>query len=138
MLVVDREDYILSVYQRPLLSNKFQVTHDYDISVGMDGVRTPRGLYLITAKAKNPDWTIPDSDWARDLGLTPGTTVSGDDPHNPIVSRWMEFWDGAGIHGTYDTESLGRDASHGCIRLRVEDVEEVYEFVRRGTPIYIV
>jgi lipoprotein-anchoring transpeptidase ErfK/SrfK len=49
----------------------------------------------------------------------------------------MEFHDGAGIHGTDDLGSLGRATSHGCIRMSIADVIELYEFVPLKTPLYI-
>ena len=55
----------------------------------------------------------------------------------PLQARWMGFFDGAGIHGTSDVGSLGSAASHGCIRMSVPDVIELYDQVPLGTPIYI-
>ena len=49
----------------------------------------------------------------------------------------MGIYDGAGIHGTDDVGSLGRAASHGCVRMAVPDVIELYDQVDVGTPIYI-
>ena len=49
----------------------------------------------------------------------------------------MGIYNGAGIHGTSDTGSLGSAASHGCIRMSVLDVEDHYERVPTGAPIYI-
>jgi hypothetical protein len=49
----------------------------------------------------------------------------------------LEMGDGYGIHGTNDPESIGRSASHGCVRLRNEDIATLYEMVEVGTPVYI-
>ena len=49
----------------------------------------------------------------------------------------MGFYDGAGIHGTDDVSSIGTAASHGCIRMRIPDVVELYDRVPVGTPLYI-
>ena len=49
----------------------------------------------------------------------------------------MGFFDGAGIHGTSDVASLGTAASHGCLRMSVPEVIELYDKVPLGTPIYI-
>jgi lipoprotein-anchoring transpeptidase ErfK/SrfK len=84
--------------------------------------------------AENPSWHVPDSDWAGDLAgevIPPG-------PENPIKARWMGIYDGAGIHGTDAVNSIGTNASHGCIRMRIPDVEELYDRVKVGTPVYIV
>ena len=58
-------------------------------------------------------------------------------PANPIKARWMGIFEGAGIHGTEETESLGLAASHGCVRMAISDVIELYDQVEVGTPIYI-
>jgi lipoprotein-anchoring transpeptidase ErfK/SrfK len=49
----------------------------------------------------------------------------------------LEMGDGYGIHGTDQPESIGRSASHGCVRLRNEDIARLYELVEVGTPVYI-
>ena len=47
----------------------------------------------------------------------------------------MAIYEGAGIHGTEETYSLGSAASHGCVRMAIPDVEELYDRVEVGTPI---
>jgi lipoprotein-anchoring transpeptidase ErfK/SrfK len=106
----------------------------YVIAVGQAGYDTPAGLHRIRGKAVNPAWHVPDRGWAGDLA---GTIVPPGSPDNPIKARWMEFHDGAGIHGTDDLASLGRAASHGCIRMSIPDVTELYEIVPMKTAIYI-
>ncbi|HWJ24797.1 MAG TPA: L,D-transpeptidase [Gemmatimonadaceae bacterium] len=49
----------------------------------------------------------------------------------------LELGDGYGIHGTDDPSSIGKSASHGCVRLRNEDIETLYQMVPLGTPVYI-
>ena len=49
----------------------------------------------------------------------------------------LEMGDGYGIHGTDQPESIGRSASHGCVRLRNEDIAKLYDMVEIGTPVYI-
>ncbi len=58
-------------------------------------------------------------------------------PENPLKARWMGIYNGAGIHGTTDTGSLGSAASHGCVRMAIPDVIDLYDRVDVGTPIYI-
>ncbi len=97
------------------------------------GLETPAGLYTIQNKQVNPTWNVPDSDWAGDLAgksIPPG-------PDNPLKARWMGIYDGAGIHGTSDIGSLGSAASHGCVRMAVPDVVDLYDRVAVGTPVYI-
>ena len=54
-----------------------------------------------------------------------------------LKSRWMGIYNGAGIHGTDDTGSIGSAASHGCIRMLIPDVEDLFDRVEVGDPIYI-
>ena len=76
---------------------------------------------------------MPNSDLAGDLA---GTVVPPG-PSNPIKARWMGIYDGAGIHGTDVTGSIGTAASHGCIRMLIPDVIELYDQVPVGAPVYI-
>ncbi|MGH3032917.1 MAG: L,D-transpeptidase, partial [Gaiellaceae bacterium] len=92
------------------------------------------GLYQIETKAANPAWYVPDKPWAGDLA---GKVIAPDDPKNPIKARWMGFWEGAGIHGTADEASIGTAASHGCVRMTVRDVKDLYDRVPLHTPLYI-
>lgn len=105
----------------------------YPIAVGGGGYPTPTGLHSIADKQTNPTWNVPTSSWAGDLAgqsIPPG-------PSNPLKARWMGIYDGAGIHGTDDTGSIGSAASHGCVRMLIPDVVELFDRVEVGTPIYI-
>lgn len=105
----------------------------YPIAVGMAGLETPAGLYSIQDKQVNPSWHVPNSPWAGDLAgkvIPPG-------PDDPIKARWMGIAGGAGIHGTSSEGSLGSAASHGCVRMAVSDVIDLYDRVSVGDPVYI-
>ena len=128
VLVADRSTFQLRLYK------DLKLAKTYTVAFGAVGFDTPSGLYSIQNKAVNPTWSVPDSDWAGDLA---GTTVPGGTPENPLKARWMGIFDGAGIHGTDDVGSLGSAASHGCIRMSIADVIDVYDRVDVGTPIYI-
>ena len=82
----------------------------------------------------NPAWSVPNSAWA---GTLAGKAGPGGVPENPLKARWMGIFDGAGIHGTDQTYSLGTAASHGCMRMAIPDVIELYDQVPVGAPIYI-
>ena len=58
-------------------------------------------------------------------------------PENPLKARWLGIYAGAGIHGTDVTSSLGTAASHGCIRMAIPDVVELYDQVPVSAPVYI-
>jgi lipoprotein-anchoring transpeptidase ErfK/SrfK len=127
-LTVNRSTFELKLWEDLKLSKT------YTVAIGAAGFDTPAGEYAIQNKAVDPAWNVPDSDWAGDLA---GTVVPGGVPENPLKARWMGIFDGAGIHGTDDTGSLGTAASHGCVRMAVPDVIELYDQVPVGTPIYI-
>ena len=106
----------------------------YPIAVGQAGLETPAGLYKIQNKAVNPAWHVPNSDWAGGLQ---GQTIPGGAPNNPLKARWLGVNGSVGIHGTAEEWSIGSRASHGCIRMRVADVIDLYPRVPVGTTIVI-
>jgi len=126
-LTLDRATFTLRLWEN------LKLAKTYTVAVGQEGLETPEGLYAIQEKEENPTWHVPESSWAGSLAgqdIPPG-------PSNPIKARWMGIFEGAGIHGTEETWSLGSAASHGCIRMAIPDVEELYDRVEVGTPIYI-
>jgi lipoprotein-anchoring transpeptidase ErfK/SrfK len=127
-VVVNRPRFTLTVYEH------LKPKKTYRVAVGRIGLETPAGLYHVQNKAVNPAWHVPNSKWAGDLA---GKVVPGDDPSNPIKARWLGIYNGAGIHGTDALGSLGTAASHGCIRMAIPDVIEVYNEVPVGAPVYI-
>jgi lipoprotein-anchoring transpeptidase ErfK/SrfK len=127
-LTVDRSNFELTLWK------DLKPVKTYTVAIGAQGFDTPVGTYNIENMAVDPAWNVPDSDWAGDLA---GTVVPGGSPENPLKARWMGIYDGAGIHGTDDVGSLGSAASHGCVRMAVPDVIELYDQVDVGTPIYI-
>jgi hypothetical protein len=127
-LTVDRSSFQLKLWR------DLELAKTYTVAIGAVGFDTPAGLYSIQNKAVDPAWNVPEADWAGDLA---GTVVPGGVPENPLKERWLGIYDGAGIHGTDDTGSLGSAASHGCVRMAIPDVIELYDQVPVGTPIYI-
>ena len=127
-LTLDRSTYTLTLWKN---LNKVK---SYTVAVGQQGLETPAGTYSIQDKQVDPVWTVPNSAWAGDMA---GEVVPGGTAENPLKARWMGIFDGAGIHGTDDTGSLGSAASHGCVRMSIPDVIDLYDRVDVGTPIYI-
>jgi lipoprotein-anchoring transpeptidase ErfK/SrfK len=126
-LTLDRGTFTLRLWKH------LKLAKSYTVAVGQEGLETPEGLYEIQVKEENPSWHVPDSAWAGELAgqvIPPG-------PADPIKARWMGIFEGAGIHGTEELESLGTAASHGCVRMSIPDVEELYDQVEVGTPIFI-
>jgi lipoprotein-anchoring transpeptidase ErfK/SrfK len=126
-LTLDRANFTLRLFKG------LELSRTYTVAVGQEGLETPEGTYEIQAMEEEPTWYVPESDWAGELAgqvIPPG-------PDNPIKARWMAIFEGAGIHGTEETASLGSAASHGCVRMSIPDVEELYDQVEVGTPIFI-
>jgi lipoprotein-anchoring transpeptidase ErfK/SrfK len=128
VLTVDRSGFRISLFK------KLKRVQTYPIAVGQAGLETPAGLYKIQNKAVNPAWHVPNSAWAGSLA---GQVIPGGAPNNPIKARWLGVADGVGVHGTDARGSIGSNASHGCIRMLIEDVEKLYDEVPIGTPIFI-
>jgi lipoprotein-anchoring transpeptidase ErfK/SrfK len=127
IIVVDRAAFSLRLYKG------LQLARTYPIAVGRQGLETPAGLYDIQSMQVNPSWHVPNSGWAGDLAgrvIPPG-------PDDPIKARWMGFNGGAGIHGTDEDGSIGTAASHGCIRMHIPDVVDLYKQVTVGAPVYV-
>ena len=128
-IVVDRKAHELRFYEHLALYKT------WPIAVGRAGLETPSGLYDIQWEEVNPPWRVPNSPWA---GALAGKTIPPG-PDDPIKARWMAFNGGAGIHGIDPSEygSIGHDASHGCVRMRIPDVISLYKRSPVGTPVYV-
>jgi lipoprotein-anchoring transpeptidase ErfK/SrfK len=126
---VNRSNFSLTLYK------ELKLQKTYSVAIGALGFDTPAGLYHIQNKAVNPAWTMPNSSWVAPADR--GKVVPGGVAENPLKARWLGIYDGAGIHGTDATGSIGTAASHGCIRMLIPDVIELYDEVPVGAPIYI-
>jgi lipoprotein-anchoring transpeptidase ErfK/SrfK len=128
VLTVDRANKKLRLFKR------LKLRKTYGIAIGAAGFDTPRGLFRIQSKQVNPAWHVPNSDWAGGLR---GQTIPGGAPNNPLKARWLGVNGSVGIHGTAEEWSIGSRASHGCIRMRVRDVKDLYPRVPMGAPVLI-
>jgi lipoprotein-anchoring transpeptidase ErfK/SrfK len=128
VVTIDKSSFRLRLFKRLRFSKSYGVAH------GLPAYPTPSGLFSISNKAVNPAWTAPDSPWA---GAYRNETVPGGSSENPLKARWMGIVGGVGIHGTGDPGSIGSRASHGCIRMTVPDVIDLYPRVPVGTPVLI-
>lgn len=89
--------------------------------------KTPEGTFKITNKLKEPVWYKPE-----------GGVIPFGSPDNLLGTRWMGInFPGYGIHGTWDEDSVGKQSSAGCIRLRNKAVEELYKIITVGTKVVI-
>jgi lipoprotein-anchoring transpeptidase ErfK/SrfK len=127
-VAVDRDTFKLKFFKN------LEHRKTYTVAVGAVGFDTPAGLYHVQNKATDPAWHVPDKEWA---GKLRGKVIPGGTAENPLKARWMGIYDGAGIHGTDAVGSLGSRASHGCVRMAIPDVKELFEQVPVGAPVYI-
>ena len=141
-LVLDRQHRQVLVLHDGLLTRRFPA------AVGTVGWETPSGRFRVMQMVKEPVWTHPVS----------GELLGPEEATNPLGSRWIGFhrdckgregWDGeqylaidgctvAGFHGTPYRWTVGRAVSHGCVRLYEENVQEIFEMVRVGTPVTVL
>jgi lipoprotein-anchoring transpeptidase ErfK/SrfK len=128
VITIDRDHFKLRLFKR------LKFSKSYGVAVGQPAYPTPTGRFQISNKQVNPAWTAPNSPWAGELA---GTTTPGGSAANPLRARWMGIAGGVGIHGTSQEWSIGSRASHGCIRMRVADVIDLYPRVPVGTPVLI-
>jgi lipoprotein-anchoring transpeptidase ErfK/SrfK len=106
----------------------------YDIAVGTPGYPTPRGNWTIVLKRYRPTWSNPGSAWAKGMPAS-----IGPGPGNPLGTRALNLdAPGIRIHGTSKNFSIGTAASHGCMRMHMWDVEDLYDRVEVGTPVFII
>jgi lipoprotein-anchoring transpeptidase ErfK/SrfK len=125
-IVIDRGSNTLTLYRVG------EAVKTYTVATGAAEYPTPAGEFEIQTMEQDPTWTPPDSDWAKDAEpIPPG-------PDNPLGTRWMAIYGTVGIHGTNNPASLGYSVSHGCIRMAIPDVEELFEQVAIGTPVIVV
>jgi lipoprotein-anchoring transpeptidase ErfK/SrfK len=127
-IVVDRITNQLYLY------DGFDLEKSYHVATAAAGYVTPAGEWTIIDKRENPTWTNPAPDtWGADLPafIPPG-------PGNPLGTRAL-YLDAPGIriHGTYDVGSIGTHASHGCIRMLMSEVEEIYPLVPLGSRVIV-
>jgi len=99
---------------------------EYPVAIGKQSTPTPVGQFNIIYKEKNPTWIPPGRDYTVESG-----------PDNPLGYRWMGFFELYGVHGTNEPGSIGHVASNGCVRMKEENVEELFDVVKIGTPVKI-
>lgn len=102
----------------------------YAIAVGQPGWETPTGNFKVLHMRRRPVWRQP---------ITGEIIAAG--PDNPLGDRWIGFWSNGrhqiGFHGTNTEQLVGKPVSHGCLRMRNQDIREMYEQVSEGTPVIV-
>jgi L,D-transpeptidase ErfK/SrfK len=117
---------VISIPDRKLvLMNGDRAVRIYEVAVGKASTPSPEGEFRIINRIPNPAW------------YTVGKVVAPG-KGNPLGSRWMGLSArGYGIHGTNAPKSIGKAASHGCIRMRAADLEELFDLVSVGVVVEI-
>jgi lipoprotein-anchoring transpeptidase ErfK/SrfK len=118
---------VVSIPDRKLaLMEENRVVKVYDVAVGAPASPSPSGEFQITERLENPTYYSPG------VVIEPGAG-------NPLGTRWMGLnIKGFGIHGTNSPDSIGHNASHGCIRLRNREVEELFVRLKVGDRVSLI
>jgi lipoprotein-anchoring transpeptidase ErfK/SrfK len=117
---------VISIPDRKLaLVVNGEVLKVYDIAVGTAQTPSPSGEFKIVHRIEKPTYYAPG------VVIRPGNK-------NPLGTRWIGLSrKGYGIHGTNEPLSIGKAASHGCIRMKNADVEELFSLVRGGDVVQL-
>lgn len=116
---VDKSDNTL------VLKGDQDILKTYTVSTGSNN-STPVGTFKVTDKLENPTW------YKAGAVISPGST------DNQLGTRWLGIsLKGYGIHGTIDPGSLGKQVTAGCVRMKNEEVEELYSLIPPGTEVTI-
>ena len=119
-IAVDKSQNILT------LKSADKIVKTYRVSTGVNNC-TPVGAFKIINKVVDPTW------------YTTGSVVPANSPKNILGSRWLGLSEkGYGIHGTTEPQSIGRQVTSGCIRMKNAEVEELYQIVPEGTEVIII
>jgi lipoprotein-anchoring transpeptidase ErfK/SrfK len=128
LIIIDTAGHLLTLYDRE------QPLAQYSIACGQPAWPTPVGQWQVVSKQMNPTWINPHSSWSASMPdrIGPGY-------NNPLGLRAMAL-NAAGvlIHGTANDRSIGTSASHGCIRMHMPEVIQLFDMVEVGTPVYII
>lgn len=120
VIVVSLEDRKLALVEDG------EVKKVYTVAVGKPSTPSPTGTFTVVRRVKNPTYSHDGK-----------TVLPG--PGNPVGTRWMGLSiKGYGIHGTNEPNSIGKAASHGCIRMAKRDLEEMYQMVGVGDTVELV
>ncbi len=119
LLLISIPDHELAVIENG------QVKNIYPVAVGKESTPSPTGSFHIVVRVVDPTY------YHEGKVIAPG-------PRNPLGDRWMGLdRKGYGIHGTNAPQSIGKSASHGCIRMAKRDLEELFSMVKVGDEVEI-
>lgn len=124
--VADKRLLLVSIpdHQMALIEDG-QVKKIYSVAVGKQSTPSPVGAFHVVVRVVDPTY------YHEGKVIAPG-------PRNPLGNRWMGLdRKGYGIHGTNAPKSIGKSASHGCIRMAKRDLEELFSLVKVGDDVEI-
>jgi lipoprotein-anchoring transpeptidase ErfK/SrfK len=115
---------VVSIPDRKLaVMEEGRVVRTFETAVGAPGTPSPVGAFTVVSRLEDPTW------YTKGKVVRPGKA-------NPLGTRWLGLSvKGYGIHGTNAPSSIGRNASHGCIRMRNRDVEQLFEMISVGDAV---
>ncbi len=133
IVVVEKERHIAHVLQNH--NGKLREIFSAANTTGKKTTPTPNGRMMVANKRWDPEWTPPVSIDPQQRKVQSWSKTH----HNPLGVAWLGLNTGCvGMHGTNLPSMIGRNASHGCIRHKNEDIKKLYGLVPVGTPVYIV
>lgn len=141
-ITLNLPEFRMYYYPRDQEQGSPQLVMSYAHGVGRQDWKTPLGKTSVVRKVKDPSWRPPESirkEHAADGDILPAVVPPG--PHNPLGAYALNLAiRGYLIHGTDINKifGIGMQVTHGCIRMYPEDIEELYNSVKVGTPVYIV
>jgi lipoprotein-anchoring transpeptidase ErfK/SrfK len=124
-VTINKSTRILTVYIEDEVFKKFP------IAVGSRIALTPSGKFTFVSRGVNPRWG----------GGGHSEPIAGGAPNNPLGKRWIGISKNGGsrygVHGNASPNSIGTNASNGCIRMINNDVVVLYDYIKIGTPVWM-
>ncbi len=127
-IIIDKALHVLVHY-----NENDSLQHCFPISCGAFATPSEEGHFRVYYKSLNPQWFLER--WLEDDPDAKPYKPYIINPANPLGTRFMGFNGDYGIHGTNEPMLIGRHVSHGCIRMQITNVEELFPTVERGTPV---
>ena len=133
VVIVDKTNTATLVLQM-FDGNSVYAVYQADNAIGKEESPTPPGPYVVASKTLQPSWTPPKSIDKKQKTIKP----FDQDKDNPlgVAAIRLNKWNIV-LHGTNSPRSIGKEASHGCIRHRNEDIMRIYDSVWKGTPVIV-
>lgn len=138
---VDRPRFSVRVYEWNQEAGRYRRVKTYPCALGAVGYSTPPGPYKVIGKSRTPDWMPPSWSALYTEGMDP---IPFENEHNPFAGGFIALGghpstkgDGVGFHGTKFDPAIGTRASHGCVRMRVPNLLELWKFAETGTSVTI-